>query len=329
MVSFAVPPGACDCHTHRLRRSGAVPVRAHADVLPGPALVEEMRVLHRALQTERVVIVQPSVYGTDNACTLDALRQLGARARGVAVIDDGTSDDELDRMDRAGIRGIRVNLETAGQTDPAVRQRFEAATRRVARRRWHIQVFTRPTVIAAIADAVAAAPVPVVFDHFGGAQGAPGVTQPGFDALLTLVRTGKAYVKISALSRLNAARLRGHGLAGQGPDCRQPAADPLGQRDWRINTFPTAPPTEAGTAPRVRWTTSTCSICSPVGPPIPPFGGPSWSIIHIHVDNPTAHPSRFMRSSQTRSRRPDQDLMTELIGGMSTASSGSDSRRGF
>jgi predicted TIM-barrel fold metal-dependent hydrolase len=252
-VSFAVPPGACDCHTHVFGDPARFPFAATRTYTPGPALVDEMRALHSRLHTQRVVVVQPSVYGTDNACTLDALRHLGAGARGVAVIDDGTSDDEIDRMDRAGIRGIRVNLETAGQTDPAIgRQRFEAAMRRVARRRWHVQVFTRLTVIAAIADAVAAAPVPVVFDHFGGAQGAPGVTQPGFDALVTLVRTGKAYVKISAPY---------HGSTPPDYADMAPlataliAANPrriLWGSDWpHPNSSPTAPRTPAGTAPRV------------------------------------------------------------------------------
>ncbi len=253
VVSFAVPPGACDCHTHVFGDPARFPFTATRTYTPGAALVGEMRAMHRSLRTERVVVVQPSVYGTDNGCTLDALRQLGTRARGVAVIDEGTSDDELDRLERAGIRGIRVNLETAGQTDPAIgRQRFEAATRRVARRRWHIQVFTRPSVIAAIADAVAAAPVPVVFDHFGGAQGALGVTQPGFDALLALMRTGKAYVKISAPYRGSTPP----DYADMAPLAKALiAANPqriLWGSDWpHPNTSPTAPRTEAGTAPRV------------------------------------------------------------------------------
>jgi predicted TIM-barrel fold metal-dependent hydrolase len=167
---------------------------------PEPASVAEMRALHRALHTERVVIVQPSVYGADNACTLDGIKQLGSIARGVAVIDDKTPDSALDEMQRAGIRGIRVNLETAGQSDPAVgRQRFQAAVDRIkSRRNWHIQVYTRLSVIEGIKDQVMAAPMPIVFDHFGGAQGQLGVGQPGFDTLLNLARTGKAYVKISA-----------------------------------------------------------------------------------------------------------------------------------
>jgi len=204
-VSFRVPAGACDCHTHVFGDPARFPFTASRTYTPGPALVDEMRALHRSLHTDRVVVVQPSVYGTDNACTLDAIHQLGPRASGIAVIDDGTSDDDLDRMHRAGIRGIRVNLETAGQTDPAIaRQRFQAATKRVARRPWHIQVFTRPSVIAVLGDDVASAPVPIVFDHFGGAQASLGARQSGFDTLLNLVRSGHAYVKVSGAYRSSA-----------------------------------------------------------------------------------------------------------------------------
>ena len=80
------------------------------------------------------MIVQPSVYGTDNSCTLDGMRRLGAdRARGVAVIGEATSDAELDAMHRAGIRGVRVNLETAGESDPDPARRLSPTRRRGSR----------------------------------------------------------------------------------------------------------------------------------------------------------------------------------------------------
>src|SRR5207244_12297974 len=105
-------------------------------------------------------------------------------------------------MHRAGIRGVRVNLETAGETDPdAARRNLAAAVERVASRGWHVQVYTRLSVIARLSDVVAGLPVPVVFDHFGGAQAAAGVAQPGFAALVRLVGPGPAYVHGSASYR--------------------------------------------------------------------------------------------------------------------------------
>lgn len=198
-LRFAVPQGACDCHTHVFGDPQRFPFAAARTYTPEPASVAEMRALHSALHTTRVVVVQPSVYGTDNACTLDALGQLGPDARGVAVIDDATSDAALDDMDGRGIRGIRINMATAGQTDPDIgRRRFDAAVARVRHRKWHIQIYTQLSVIEAMHKDLAGSPVPVVLDHFGGAQAAAGVRQPGFDVLLDLVRSGQTYVKLSA-----------------------------------------------------------------------------------------------------------------------------------
>jgi len=197
-VTFDVPSGACDCHAHIFGDPQRFPFAPERVYTPPTASVEELAAFHRALRIDRVVIVHPSVYGTDNSCTLAALQQIGARARGVAVIDDRTPDAALGSMARAGIRGLRLNLETAGQTDPAVgRRRFQVVAARAASRAWHVQIYTRPSVIEGIRDLVLASPIPVVFDHFGGAQGASGVDQPGFATLLDLIRSGKAYVKIS------------------------------------------------------------------------------------------------------------------------------------
>ena len=201
-VSFKVPARACDSHTHIFGDTNRFPFSASRTYTPEPASVDQMRDLHQSLHTERVIIVQPSVYGTDNACTLDAIRQLGPGARGVAVIDDQTSEDALDNLHRGGVRGIRLNLQTAAQVDPAVgRRRFQAAVERMKTRKWHIQIYARLAVIEALKDLVMTSPVPIVFDHFGGAQAALGIHQPGFNDLLNLVQAGKAYVKVSAAYR--------------------------------------------------------------------------------------------------------------------------------
>jgi predicted TIM-barrel fold metal-dependent hydrolase len=208
-VNFEMPADACDCHTHIHGDPEKFPYFAGRIYTPEMALPEEMAALHRALRIKRVVIVTPSVYGTDNSATLYGMKARGADGRGVAVIDDKTSDADLDAMGKAGVRGIRLNLATGGTSDPAVaRARFQAALPRMASRNWHIQIYTNLAMIVAIKDAVAGSPVPVVFDHFGGAQAALGPTQPGFGDLVELVRSGKAYVKISGAYRAST----------QGPD---------------------------------------------------------------------------------------------------------------
>ncbi|BBC01530.1 MULTISPECIES: amidohydrolase family protein [Bradyrhizobium] len=201
-VNFDVPAGACDCHTHIHGDPEKFPFFAGRVYTPEPASPEEMSALHKALHVERVVIVTPSVYGPDNSSTLFGITARGPTARGVAVIDDKTSESDLDAMNKAGFRGIRLNLATGGVNDPNVgRQRFSAAIERMKARGWHVQLFTSLAMISAIKDLVATAPVPVVFDHFGGAEAALGTGQPGFADLLALVKSGKAYVKISGAYR--------------------------------------------------------------------------------------------------------------------------------
>jgi len=202
-VDFAIPAGACDCHVH-VFDPARFPYVAKRVYTPPPASVEELLDLHKALRMDRVVVVQPSVYGADNACTLDAVHRLGARARAIAVIDKSISQAQLDDMTAAGVRGIRLNLNTttSGEIDAEGSKRtLDVAAEQIRGRNWHIQFYTRPHVIAALKTHIEQLPFPVVFDHFGGAKAKLGVAQPHFDALLDLVRSGKAYVKISGSYR--------------------------------------------------------------------------------------------------------------------------------
>jgi len=201
-VNFDVPAHATDCHTHIHGDPAKFPLFAGRVYTPEPASPEEMTALHKALHIERVVIVTPSVYGPDNSATLFGIRTRGPTARGVAVIDDKTSEADIDAMNAAGFRGIRLNLATGGVSDPNVgRQRVQAAIERMKARGWHVQMYTSLAMISAIKEIVASSPVPVVFDHFGGAVAELGPAQPGFADLLDLVRSGKAYVKISRAYR--------------------------------------------------------------------------------------------------------------------------------
>jgi predicted TIM-barrel fold metal-dependent hydrolase len=201
-VNFDVPAGACDCHTHIHGDPEKFPFFTGRVYTPEPASPEEMSALHKALGIERVVIVTPSVYGTDNSATRFGMMARGGTARGVAVIDDKTPDSDLDAMQKDGFRGIRINLATGGVNDPNVgRARLTGGIDRVKARGLHVQVYTNLPMIPAVKDLVLASPVPVVFDHFGGAQAALGVEQPGFADLVELVKSGKAYVKISGAYR--------------------------------------------------------------------------------------------------------------------------------
>src|SRR5262249_31801039 len=149
-VNFDVPAGACDCHTHVFGDAATFPFVPERVYTPEPALPEEMAALHKSLKLSRVVIVTPSVYGTDNSATLFGIKARGADARGVAVIDDKTQDSDLDAMGRAGVCGIRLNLATGGVSDPAVgRQRLQAAIDRMKARKWHIQMYVNLPLLSA------------------------------------------------------------------------------------------------------------------------------------------------------------------------------------
>ena len=204
--AFDVPAGACDCHTHVFGDPARFPFWSERTYTPPPATAADWEALHRTLRIDRGVIVQPSVYGTDNRCALDAIATLGRRARGVAVIDASTPAAELDALHRGGIRGIRLNLETFGIADPAAASgRLRGALWQLADRPWHIQLFVRSSIVPTLESAVLESPLPIVFDHFGGARAEAGLNDAGFQALVRLVRAGKAYVKVSGAYRASSS----------------------------------------------------------------------------------------------------------------------------
>ena len=205
-IAFAVPAGACDCHTHVFDDAARFPFWRDRTYTPPEAAIADWQAIHRTLRTDRGILVQPSVYGTDNRCMLDAIGRLGHRARGVAVIDENASDRELDALHRGGVRGIRLNLETFGIADPgAASARLQHALAQLANRPWHVQLFVRSSIVLTLEPAVRQSPLPIVFDHFGGARGEAGVNDPGFQALVRLVRSGNAYVKVSAAYRASSS----------------------------------------------------------------------------------------------------------------------------
>lgn len=195
-----LPTGATDCHCHIFDPARFL-YAAERSYTPGQATLDDQKAFHASLGTSRVVLVQPSVYGSDNRCLVDGLTKLGVgTVRGIAVIDPATvTDNELAALRRAGVVGIRVNLEVKGEGRAAAAvNAVSEALGRVAPLGFVVQIYVDLQLVEALADTIAASPVPVVLDHFGGAQARLGLEQPGFAALLRLLGTGKAYVKLSA-----------------------------------------------------------------------------------------------------------------------------------
>ena len=199
--------GACDCHHHIIGPMDRYPMDPNRLYTPSQASVEQLLVVARRLGITRHVTVQPSFYGTDNRCMVDAVAQMGKNARGIAVIDEETiTDAELRRMDAGGVRGVRLNIETAGGRDSAgTARRVARVAERLKPLGWHIQIYADVTVLAAIAPTIAGLGRPVVLDHFAQTHAPLGVHQPGLDTVLDLVRQGHAYVKLSAPYRISDA----------------------------------------------------------------------------------------------------------------------------
>jgi predicted TIM-barrel fold metal-dependent hydrolase len=202
-----LPPLACDCHTHIFGDPALYPFDPARQYTPGGASVADLLALGQRIGTGRVVIVQPSPYGADNRCTVDALIAINAtvdRARGVAVIDEATTDAALQTMHSAGVRGIRLNLETSGVSDPAFATRLLTwSAQRIWHLGWHLQIYSTLPVLAALAPTIRQLTTPVVVDHFGRAKAKLGVDQPYFDVLLDLVSSGHVWVKLSAAQRIS------------------------------------------------------------------------------------------------------------------------------
>jgi predicted TIM-barrel fold metal-dependent hydrolase len=202
-VNFTVPEGACDSHTCIVADPAKFPLAPDRGYTPEAASLDEMRAVHRALHIQRVVIVQPSFYGTDSSCTLDTVRQLGPNARGVVLIADNATNTELDQLRRGRICGI-ICAASEARSDPAgVRNLYKIAVERCQGRGWHVEFHGGLPEIEMIAEQVMASSVPVIFDHFGGAKPALGLNQPGFDTLLKLVHSGHAYADASAPYRVS------------------------------------------------------------------------------------------------------------------------------
>lgn len=158
------------------------------------ATVADYALLQRRLGTSRVVVVQPSTYGTDNRCLVEALGQLGPSARGIAVVDTLLRDAELEALAEAGVRGIRFNIARGGATSVEM---IEPLARHVASLGWHVQIHMGADAIASHETLWERLPVPIVFDHMARIPAREGQAHPTFHVMRRLLETGRVWVKVS------------------------------------------------------------------------------------------------------------------------------------
>jgi D-galactarolactone isomerase len=189
---LTIPVGSVDCHHHIYDHR--FPYDSETKMRPPEATVADYRRLQKRLGLQRSVVVQPSSYGSDNRCLVDALKQFGGDARGIAVIDQQTSDSELERLNDAGVRGIRFNLSRPAGAGVELMDRLCA---RIAPLGWHAQIHTFGRGYVALESKLAELPVVVVIDHLGRVPIPGGAQHEAFAVLRRLVDRGRAWIKLS------------------------------------------------------------------------------------------------------------------------------------
>jgi 2-pyrone-4,6-dicarboxylate lactonase len=205
---LALPPLACDCHAHICGPERRYPYWAGRVYTPPDCLLPAYRHMLATLGVERAVLVQPSVYGTDNRALLDALREAGPAFRAVAVVEDSIEEAELARMHAAGVRGVRCNIVDIAQDKGRLPlEMLERLARRIAPLGWHIELLLHADEFPDMDRAFADFPVDIVLGHLGYQRTDRGTADPGFRALLRLMRAGKAWVKLTGPYRISTTGL--------------------------------------------------------------------------------------------------------------------------
>jgi 2-pyrone-4,6-dicarboxylate lactonase len=199
-MSFQLPAGATDCHSHIVGPPAAWPMVGNRKHEPDVGLVGEYKNVISQLGVERCVLVQPSFYGTDNGCQIEAARLIGSeKCRGVAVVREDIGPSELRGLHDAGIRGVRFNLMSGG----LALESLEQIASKIAPFGWHIQIFATSLAIETIELRLRLLPVSVVIDHMGCPDRGRGPSQPGFQVLLKLLKDRVVWVKLAGAERLS------------------------------------------------------------------------------------------------------------------------------
>src|SRR3984957_13615669 len=200
-AKLKAPPGACDCPHHIYDPARSPPSRPQVQQVP-TCRREDYRLLQRRIGTSRNIVVTPAPYPapvSDNAATLDALKQIGPNARGIAIVYPGITDAELKSLDAGGIRGIRFSLSSGrpGAASTAPPDVIEALSKRVNGLGWHVQFNTTADQIVASEDLLNRMASPIVLDHMGHIPQPAGLDHPGLAIIRRLIDKGRTWVKLS------------------------------------------------------------------------------------------------------------------------------------
>ncbi len=190
---LVAPPGSCDCHMHIYE--DRFPLAPTATFKPPDAPVSAYRKVQWDLGITRAIVVQPTAYGFDNRCTLEAVAQLGSDARGVAVVPPDVTDAELERLTGAGIRAVRFHMMGGGVLPW---EALEGLAARVLPFGWHVQLQVDGRELPRHEARLASLPGTLVIDHVGRFMEPVTPEHPAFKVLMRLLDSGKGWVKLSA-----------------------------------------------------------------------------------------------------------------------------------
>lgn len=205
---IALPPLACDTHAHVCGPASRYPYSAARIYTPPDALPAQYRHLLARLGVERAVLVQPSVYGTDNTAMLDALAADPVNLRAVAVVDPDIAPSELERLHALGVRGVRCNIVDIKEGKGRLpMEMLIALAAKVRPFKWHLEFLMHVDEFPDLDRLLEDFPVDVVFGHFGYMKTSRGFNAPGFQALLRLMKSGRAWVKLTGPYRISAGPL--------------------------------------------------------------------------------------------------------------------------
>jgi predicted TIM-barrel fold metal-dependent hydrolase len=198
------PPLACDSHAHVFGPASRYPYWSGRIYTPPDCLPSAYRQMLDTLGIERAVLIQPSAYFTDNRAMLEAIRDFGPACRGVAVIEDSASDAQISALHAAGVRGLRCNIvdivEGKGKLPLTMLRRLAD---KIARYGWHIELLMHCDEFPDMDRAFENFPVNIVLGHLGYMNTGKGLNDPGFQALLNLMRLGHAWVKLTGPYRIS------------------------------------------------------------------------------------------------------------------------------
>ena len=192
--TLAFPAGATDCHAHVFGPQSAYPLLSATHFVPHECPLEHYVRMLRAIGCERAVLVQPSVYGTDNRAIEHALAASPMPMRAIAVLDPDVSEREIERLHGLGFRGVRIN--TASGTRGLRLDDARALADRIRPFGWHLQFYVNFREQPQIDELIAALPVPVVIDHFARVLARDGIASEPFRRLLRLLARDNCFAKL-------------------------------------------------------------------------------------------------------------------------------------